>query len=347
MKLTEKGLKQTEALLQKDDGAREYMKQVAKHFQVNAPDKESVNIKEIADEIDIIEDTKLSIYERYNIPENDNLKNYQVFCKLLDKVQKSKISERNKLGFEQTTSLMSNAKYFEIPENINLLLSNTSNRVREVKLPFYFIFLDTKITVYDRNYYCFFLSDYLSLKKMALEKGKRLDHLPNTISILTFYETEEGMGYNLINLYEKGGDKYKRKVREYIMNFIDFVNSEDIKLMFNQRTEKNTERRVQKGRLPLPSFNKIRVVGYLAKYLKELEETEGLTRFSHRFWVRGHFRHFYNKKFDGLYKLFKEGKLKNQKRCQYIMDNSGALKVWIFPFIKGEGILINKKYKLK
>ena len=139
----------------------------------------------------------------------------------------------------------------------------------------------------------------------------------------------------------------RRKVKEYIMNFVDFVNSEEVKLMFTERTDKNTERRVQKGNVPLPSFNKIYVIGYLAKYLKELEATEGETRFSHRFWVRGHFRHFWNKKYDHLYQDFKDGNLKNQKGCQYIMDGSGSLKIWIFPFIKGKGILINKGYKLK
>ena len=131
------------------------------------------------------------------------------------------------------------------------------------------------------------------------------------------------------------------------MNFIDFVNSEDVKLMFMKRTEKNTQRRIDRNRLPIPSFNKIHIIGYLAKYLRELEEREGATRFSHRFWVRGHFRHFFDKKYDNMYKLHKQGKLKNLTGKQYIMDESGALKAWILPYIKGEGILINKQYKFK
>lgn len=69
--------------------------------------------------------------------------------------------------------------------------------------------------------------------------------------------------------------------------------------------------------------------------------------YSHKFWVRGHFRHFWHKKYKGLYELYKKGKLKRIEGQQYIMDEEGTLKLWILPHIKGHGILIDSRYKLR
>ncbi len=136
-------------------------------------------------------------------------------------------------------------------------------------------------------------------------------------------------------------------IREYVLNFVDFVNNEEVKLMFRERTEKNTQRRIQKGRIPLPSFNKIYLVGYLAKYLNKLETQELGTRFTHRFWVRGHYRRFLDKKkYKKLYEQYKKGELKNFEGKKYNIEK-GFLKIWVLPYIKGEGMLIEKRYKLE
>ncbi len=347
MQLTEKGREQAENIL-KEDGTEEYMKQVAKYFKTNAPDKRSTNIKDIADEIDLIDQTKLGIYERFDISENDDLKNYQLFCRLTDKLQKSK---DKKLG-EITSKILSLAKYFEVPDNVNLLLSNTSNKIRKVRFPFQFNFLDVKVTIYDRIYYCFLIVDMDVFKKtnkeIAKELGVKVNKIPDVIQILTFYEESNGnIGWSNISLYEKHRDKYIKKLKEYIMNFVDFINSEDVKLMFKEKTEKNSQRRTQRGKLPLPSYNRIYVVGYLAKYLNKLESQELDTRFSHKFWVRGHFMHFWNKKiYKNLYESYQKGKLDNFEGKKYKIDD-GVLRVWVYPYIKGEGILMEKGYKLK
>ena len=347
MELTEGGRNQAENL-QKEDGAEEYMKQVAKYFKTNTPNKGSTNIKDIANEIDLINQTKLSIYERFDISENDDLKNYQLFCRLNDKLQKSKDGELGKI----TSKILSLAKYFEVPDNVNLLLNNTSNKVRKVRFPFQFNFLDVKVTIYDRIYYCFLIVDMdvfkKTNKKLATEQGIKINEMPDTIKIFTFYEKSNGdIGWGSINLYDKYRDKYVNKLKEYVMNFVDFVNSEDVKLMFREKTEKNAQRRIQRGKLPLPSYNSIYVVGYLAKHLKQLESQELNTRFSHRFWVKGHFRRFWDKKkYKKLYEQYKKGELKNFEGKKYNL-NEGFLRIWVYPYIKGEGMLIEKEYKLK
>ena len=171
--------------------------------------------------------------------------------------------------------------------------------------------------------------------------------MPQKIDLMSFFSCEEGVGWVKIDLLEKSKNKYTKKLQEYVMNFIDFVNNEDVKLMFKERTEKNTERRIQKGKLPIPSFNKIYIVGYLAKYLKKLESQELNTKFSHRFWVRGHFRRFLDKKkYKKLYEKYQKNELNNLEGKSYKIED-GFLKSWVYPYIKGEGMLIEKGYVLK
>lgn len=357
MQLTRKGMEQSEELLQKNKGSREYMKHVAKHFTENSPDKETVNIKDIADEIDLIDNTKIDIYERFGISENDDLKNYQLFCKILDMKKEDSnslhdLTEKQKKGYFQMVDLFNtqyelfkDAKYFEVPENVNLLLSNTKNEIKKVKFPYYFLFIDVKLVVLDRIYYSFFVTD---LRSFYQRYKKGMKDSTERVNILTFYEDEEGkLSYDNFDLYKKDRNKYRNKIREYLMNFVDFVNSEEVKLMFRERTEKNTERRIQRGKLPIPPFSKIYVIGYLKKYLNKLESQELQTRFTHRFWVRGHFKRFLDKKrYKKLYEQYRKGELKNFEGKKYKIDES-FLKVWIFPYIKGEGMLIEKRYKLE
>jgi hypothetical protein len=67
----------------------------------------------------------------------------------------------------------------------------------------------------------------------------------------------------------------------------------------------------------------VRVRGALKRYLQQVRTGRHFT-YSHRFWVRGHWRHFRHPRFVHM-------------RGQ---------KIWIPPFIKGSGILIDKRYRL-
>ncbi len=210
MQLTEKGWERSEKLLIKPEH-KEYMKQVVKHFTGNIPSKETVNIKDIEDEIDMIDNTKLSIYERFGISENDDLKNYQLFYKLTETIANDS-SNKNKDGFEGMLSILSESKYFEVPDNINLLLQNTSNEIKKIRLPFFYVFLDTKLVVYDKTFYCLQIQDRTQLREIAIQKKLDVKDIPEGIDILTFWETPEGVGWNKIELYEKDRNKYHKRI---------------------------------------------------------------------------------------------------------------------------------------
>ncbi len=70
---------------------------------------------------------------------------------------------------------------------------------------------------------------------------------------------------------------------------------------------------------------------------------------NYRFWVRGHFMRFWNKKkYAKLYNSLKEGNLASKYYVDSkIRHNDVVIMLWKKPFIKGSGVLISKKYKLK
>jgi hypothetical protein len=76
------------------------------------------------------------------------------------------------------------------------------------------------------------------------------------------------------------------------------------------------------GKPIIPSTMTIRVTGKLKIYIDELVHGANW-HFNYRFWVRGHFRQLVSDKY------------KEKKR------------IWILPYIKGKGILVEKIYNLK
>lgn len=298
-----------------------------------------------------LEDTKdgKNLYERLGIYENDDMKSYQVFKLLTKRTEEQEVNKNNQEGFNSIHSILKEAKYFQVPEKINLMLLNTKNRISKIRLPHLYMFLDTTIVIYDRVYYGILLGDITQLKEIAKKEhinDEEIKNLEDNIIIQSFYEEGAKVGWNKFNLNDKKVNKYVRKLQEYVMNVMCFLNSEDIRIVFKERTHKNQQRRIQNNKVALPSFNKIQVIGYLKKYLDKLESEDSGRNFTHRFWVRGHFRHFWDKKYDNLYREYKKGNLKHIEGKQYLMDGSGALKLWIYPYVKGQGILIEKEYEL-
>jgi len=63
------------------------------------------------------------------------------------------------------------------------------------------------------------------------------------------------------------------------------------------------------------------------------------------FWVRGHFRRYWDKnKYKSLYNKFESNKLSSK----YYLDKKYKVLVsWIYPYVKGKGILVDTVYSLK
>ena len=114
------------------------------------------------------------------------------------------------------------------------------------------------------------------------------------------------------------------KISNIVNSFLCFVNSPDIEYIVKTDSLRDTEIRRRKGKPPRPTIANIILTNPLKRYIYKQEHGEKMV-YSHRFWVRGHWRTYQNKRYKNMY-----GK-----------------KQWIKPHIKGEGLLIPKKYELR
>jgi len=107
--------------------------------------------------------------------------------------------------------------------------------------------------------------------------------------------------------------------KNIVYNFLCFVNSPDIEYITKTDTDRETKIRIRKGKPPRPPIANIILTNPLKRYIQKQRIGEKMT-YTHRFWVRGHWRHYQNSKYVNL-----RGK-----------------KQWIKPHIKGDGLLIPK-----
>jgi hypothetical protein len=118
------------------------------------------------------------------------------------------------------------------------------------------------------------------------------------------------------------GEKCKTNLCLFALNLCDFIH--DPEVTFVDRKFTKWERRQFPKNNTIPQVKHVVIRGKLKRYMYALRKGEAF-RYSYKFWVRGHFRHFRSDRF----------KLKQ------------GLTTWVFPYVKGQGILVEKQYQLR
>ena len=138
-----------------------------------------------------------------------------------------------------------------------------------------------------------------------------------------------------------------KKLKMFICNFFDFLNNPEVRVTRFERTKKNIERRLREGKEILPSCNKIFIRGELKQYLDSV--SSGLSTYNYKFWVRGHFKRFWNKKrYNTIYGMLEHNNLPSKYYVDdKIKQNDKIIMIWNKPFVKGSGVLISKRYEVK
>jgi hypothetical protein len=119
-------------------------------------------------------------------------------------------------------------------------------------------------------------------------------------------------------------------IRTVICNIVDMVegNTDDLSVVTIETTGEQNIKRIRRKQIPLPTKIFIRAKGEFKKYVKKFNSDSDDARrgrIGYRFLVMGHYRHFRNEKY----------------------KNVRGTKKWIFPYWKGEGIIIAKEYMVK
>jgi hypothetical protein len=259
-----------------------------------------------------------------------------------DRMFKKKTADENFMAHIQ--KMTENAKIFEVDDDQKrlLLLSDPPKHNDEIKLPFEQIFIDVSFTREElENYGLTLPEDTYEIIGIGISEGNLYDYRSEEevadalrFSVLihddkgyefstfsefyTFYNEDKSVPDVAQNVTPK---EIKKLVHKFFLSFLNFLNNPEIELVEHCRSAKNRERREKKGLPIIPSTTSIRVTGRLREYIDEIRHGEGWT-YSHRFWVRGHFRTLMSDRYV------------EKKR------------IWILPYIKGKGLLIDKTYKM-
>ncbi|MCF7798899.1 hypothetical protein K9M74_03275 [Candidatus Woesearchaeota archaeon] len=214
------------------------------------------------------------------------------------------------------------SKSFQIDSKILNLLMLTKSSVNNPRLPFLSVFLDTSIKI-----------DNVQIQGICF---REIGHIGDNFDIECHY-----FGWNyesnfIINdwfILKSNKSDYKkplleRKIRKQLRillkNFLNFLNDPSVSYTEIKPTEEQNIKRVKKGKAPLPIRAVIKISDTLKKYINSIDPTLNDVAYSHRFWVRGHFRTL---------------------KAERYGVNAGK-KIWILPHIKGKGILVEKEYTL-
>ena len=237
--------------------------------------------------------------------------------------------------FNTIFSELPNSRIFKIPQQISEMFLHTTP-IKTYLLPYETVFLEQQIKVDEK----------LSIKGILVNQIP--NHLKNelnnpdenlcwcvsnlivdgkkaTVTFLigeTQHDREQTYGEDL---QPELGQRHVKYIENIVFNFLCFVNSPDIEYVTKIDTPRDTKIRKRKGKPQRPPIASIILTDPIKRYLSKQRLGEKMV-YSHRFWVRGHWR-----------------TLRNIKRYG---ENTGK-NIWIKPYIKGDGLLINKNYELR
>jgi len=302
------------------DKLNDFKKEIFEHIKKNS--REIINHLKNMNVIN----TPLSAFNR--MKDYIYLLNYDFYF-LKKKNESFKISTymlnviKNGVIFRPTEDVMNLLEQTDISENI------------KIKLPFDIIFID----------YAFKIGQ-LKIDGISLLNMRTVDSYgeitPRIMIISTGVDTNDYSNFyiydyinsidtdlkkiNNFNIIDRQEKYVELKIVTPIItklakNFIHLLNSQNYKMIVSETTKEQNDKRIKRGKSPIPTIRHISLDEETKLYYQNIRLSEH-RGFSHKFWVRGHFR--------------------NLKSDRY--ENTKTL--WIKPYIKGQGILIKKEYKV-
>ena len=239
------------------------------------------------------------------------------------------------------------AKPYEISDKHKFLLMLTKppkleekELWKQVRLPFPEIFIDVEFSSDDVNGAENKISGILikELKSIDTTKDEKGNFKAHTVYGLTGYVSginlnghpfidrfhypilfEEEKEIRMIDTYYMN-KKEAMFIKRFIINFILFLKDREVVWIESKRSQKNYDRRVKEGKIPLPSSRVIKLTGQLKRYINSLDDSDFKGKLTTRFWVSGHYR------------IYRSSRYKQMK---------GKVQ-WIEPYKKGEGIEVKQ-----
>jgi hypothetical protein len=238
---------------------------------------------------------------------------------------------------------------FHVHGQLNPLLTHTESLSEIDKVPFPHTFLDCDLDVshlHEKQFGCKIhrIRGILIVEHekpvLKVQGGGFIEGNGTAIRIYALCIDEEekgkqGYSFNTVNIVKEGiykdigymtnTPRLRKYIINYVCNVLTLINDpeREIELVEHTPSSAKNRRRERQGLHPLPTMTVLLPVGSLRRYIRRLETEYESAYYSHRFWVRGHYRRLYSERY-------------KEKRV-----------TWVKPYIKGEGILIKKKYEVE
>jgi hypothetical protein len=267
-------------------------------FPIQYPDTVD-ELHKIKEEDMFKEETDIDkLYGYYNVPPIDRLKNYQLLLNVL--------SSKVKTGNSKTIYELFVKPIIETTEDKRktyLIENNLAEKILhrrnypETLLPFPALIIDCALQIKNRFYFAFLCgrfymnnpyTSYIGITTCFLEK------LSTGISMnISFLSLEKDISpYN-----DKGNTLYNEKIRNFISGVLNFVHEPDVEEIAHPINPKNNQRRIERGRTPLPAFYVIKLMGKKKIYLEKNNKLPAQPkRFNFQQDVGSTYIHFRNKK---------------------------------------------------
>jgi len=251
--------------------------------------------------------------------------------------------------FESNIALgLIKAHLFEVSNDVKQLLIElkTPKQNDMFFLPFPVIFIDVDFKKKDLKEmgieiaYDVINGILISERKIILDKDKKEIGTSLSISICglidgelffdtyaerkTFYDEYKELLKKVEFHNEPGLDKKTRRfMKSFVLNFLNFVNLPEVTYVDVKQHEARNEKRMERGKLPIPQRSVIKLSGELKRYMEDMKNNPS-RHYQYRFFVRKHFRTLKNPRYGA---------------------NVGK-RIIIFSYIKGpqHGPLVEKTY---
>ena len=245
-----------------------------------------------------------------------------------------------------------NSHLYHIDETTKkLLLLTKPPKNTDIKhIPFENMFIDVEFTKEEIKHFTNIEIEYNKITGIIIQQGvtRVIDDKGNyndvesgtAIRIITLGFDEKGFVFNTFHLQVNLFDKYKdlklQKVEiknlkntkkfasNFAVNILNLILEPDIKIIERSLDKERNIKRLKKNQIPFPASSVIKIDGERKEYMDNMTRA-GHFNYSYRFWVQGHYRTLKSKRYK---------------------ENIGK-KIWICPYIKGEGILFEKTYKVE
>jgi len=255
--------------------------------------------------------------------------------------------------YEVNTEELEKCKLWKVGEKIKHLLSLTKpSSINEINLPFDDIFIDEDFTFNNQRVFGIkisknetnALSSLTDIFKWMATTGRNknikiedLNKIYDENCVFIRYGLFDGEVFRSVFIvydYKKMKDRTMRKksdTKEIDKTIVNFVSN--LLLFLNEPRivtyvidNNNNEKRIKKGKIPLPSILRTRIEIGLENYIDKIY-FNGLSqsKLDYSFWVRGHWRKLISPRY----------------------KNKQGQNIWIAPYICGEGMMPPQIFEIK